>query len=80
LPKTERLEQAVSVFDQLAADSQASANWRNQAGYKRGRLSSRWGASTIRWPRITMCSNGEAGGKPEYFWYYKAGFDAAHAF
>jgi len=70
----------VSVFDQLAADSQASANWRNQAGYKKGKAFEQMGRIDDSLAAYYDVLNGEAGGKPEYFWYYKAGFDAAHAF
>lgn len=75
-----QLEAAIDVFDQLAALPEVPAAWRNQALYKRARALdqlSRTAEALAGYYNVL-----EAGGPEtrEFFWFYKAGFDAARIF
>ena len=71
---------AVDLFQQLADDPGVSAHWRNQAAFKKGKalekLSDNPAALTTYYAVL------EEGMQPnrqhEFFWFYKAGFSAAH--
>ncbi len=71
---------AIEFFEKLANDPGVPAHWRNQAEFKKGKalekLNDRTGALATYYRVI------EGGGGPdrehEYFWFYKAGFNAAH--
>ena len=75
-----QMEAAIAVFDQLATQPNVTPEWRNQALYKKGRaleqLSRRAEAITAYYDVLDKSS----GDGREFFWYYKAGFDAAHLF
>jgi len=77
-PKNYR--RAIELYEQLAGESGGPAHWRNQAAFKKGKalekLDDRDGALTTYYSVI------EEGARPdvqhEFFWFYKAGFNAAH--
>jgi len=75
-----QMDAAIAVFDQLAAQPDVTPEWRNQALYKKGKaleqLSRRDEAITAYYD--VLDKSGSDG--REFFWYYKAGFDAAHLF
>ena len=75
-----QLDAAITVFDQLAAQPGVTPEWRNQALYKKGKaleqLSRRSEAITAYYD--VLDKSGSDG--REFFWYYKAGFDAATLF
>ena len=71
---------AIEFYEQLAAEPGVPAHWRNQAAFKKGKalekLDDKAGALTTYYGVI------EEGARPdvqhEFFWFYKAGFNAAH--
>jgi tetratricopeptide (TPR) repeat protein len=73
-------ERAIKFYEQLAAEPGVPAHWRNQAEFKKGKalekLDDKAGALTTYYGVI------EEGARPdvqhEFFWFYKAGFNAAH--
>ncbi len=73
-------QRAIELYEQLAAEPGGPAHWRNQAAFKKGKalekLNDRAGALTTYYGVI------EEGARPdvqhEFFWFYKAGFNAAH--
>jgi tetratricopeptide (TPR) repeat protein len=75
-----QLEAAVAAFDQLATMPGVSPSWRNQALYKKGRgLStlSRTDEALAAWYDVLEKTAPEG---RDFFWFYKAGFDAADVF
>ena len=75
-----QLEAAVATFDQLATLPGVAPVWRNQALYKKGR-----GLKNLARPDEALAAWYDVLDKtaPEgrdFFWYYKAGFDAADLF
>lgn len=77
---TAQLEAAIEVFDSLAALPEVTPAWRNQALYRKGRA-----LEMLKRPEDAVTAyydvleKSAAEGK-EFFWYYKAGFDAAAIF
>lgn len=75
----ENYRRAIAIYDQIASDKSAPAHWRNQALFKEGmaleRLEDRPNALATFYKII------EDDRRPdrarEFFWYYKAGFNAA---
>jgi tetratricopeptide (TPR) repeat protein len=73
-------EAAISVYDSLANLPDVSPAWRNQALYKKGHVLEQLGrepeALTAYYDVLdkTLAAGGE------FFWFYKAGFAAAHLF
>jgi tetratricopeptide (TPR) repeat protein len=71
--------QAIELYQQLATDPGVPAHWRNQAEFKKGKslekLNDKSAALTTYYSVI------EEGARPdlqhEFFWFYKAGFNAA---
>lgn len=71
---------AIEFYDQLANEPGVPAHWRNQAEFKKGKalekLNDKPAALTTYYRVI------EQGEQPaqqhEFFWFYKAGFNAAH--
>ncbi|HEY3601455.1 MAG TPA: tetratricopeptide repeat protein [Chthoniobacterales bacterium] len=76
----ENYRRALEFYEQLASEPGAPPFWRNQAEFKKGKalekLNNKTAALTTYYGVI------EAGGRPEaqheFFWFYKAGFNAAH--
>ncbi len=71
------IEQALALYDRLASEASGHTLWRNQALYQKARLLER-----LERPREALTAYYEALEKgaqqpEEYFWFYKAGFDAA---
>jgi predicted negative regulator of RcsB-dependent stress response len=75
----ENYRQAIEVYDQLASQKDAPSHWRNQALFKKGicleKLDDRDNALATFY-RIIEDENRPARQR-EFFWYYKAGFNAA---
>lgn len=76
----ERLTAAVAVYDELAAQPDVSPVWRNQALFKKGKALDqlkRPDEAALAWYEVLKRS---APSDREYFWLYKAGFEAARLF
>lgn len=80
LPAKDSLEKSVTVFSQLAGSPRVAAAWRNQALYKKGKALELLGRTDDAQAAFYDALNTPAGGEREYFWFYKAGFDAAHVY
>ena len=73
-------QRAIEFYEQLTNEPGVPAHWRNQAAFKKGKalekLNDKAGALTTYYGVI------EEGVRPEvqheFFWFYKAGFNAAH--
>jgi TolA-binding protein len=72
-------DRAIEIYDQLAAEKDASAHWRNQALFKKGvcleKKSDRPAALATFYKIIEEQSRPDRA--REFFWFYKAGFNAA---
>lgn len=75
-----QLDAAIAVFDQLATLPEAPATWRNQALYKKAQALEQ--LNRVPEALAAYYAVLEAGGPEtrEFFWFYKAGFDAARIF
>ncbi len=73
------LDRAIGAYDQLAAESTSSRYWRNQALFKKGacleKKADTEGALAIFYTVMEEQARPER--SPEFFWFYKAGFNAA---
>lgn len=75
----ENYRRAIDLYDQLAAQKDVPAHWRNQALFKKGVCLEKLQApadALATFYRIVEDENRNEG-KREYFWFYKAGFNAA---
>jgi outer membrane protein assembly factor BamD (BamD/ComL family) len=73
------LERAVGIYDQLANEAANQPHWRNQALFKKGvcqEKGSDWAGALATFYRI-LEFNPSPDRPPEFFWFYKAGFNAA---
>jgi tetratricopeptide (TPR) repeat protein len=78
--EAQNYQHAIELYEQLATEPGVPAHWRNQAEFKKGKaqekLNDKPGALTTYYGVI------EKGARPdvqhEFFWFYKAGFNAAH--
>jgi len=72
-------DRAIEAYDQLAADGGEPGHWRNQALFKKGvsleKKEDREGALTTFYKVIEAQTRPDR--SPEFFWFYKAGFNAA---
>ncbi|MEO8350569.1 MAG: hypothetical protein ABI680_02490, partial [Chthoniobacteraceae bacterium] len=77
-PKT---EDALHAFEEVARTEGAPSNWRNQALYKKAKVLEQLNRpnEAIRAYWEVLDANARAADR-EFFWYYKAGFDAARIF
>jgi tetratricopeptide (TPR) repeat protein len=70
---------AIEIYDQLASDKNQSIHWRNQALFKEGlcleKTSDHAGALTTFYKILE--DEARLDRRHEFFWYYKAGFNAA---
>jgi len=70
---------AIAVFDSLAAQPDVTAYWRNRALYMKGKcleqLKKTDEAAAVFYDVLQAQTASRV--EPDYFWYYKAGFDAA---
>ena len=71
---------AIAVFEQLAAQPGVTPVWRNQALYKKAKAFEQLGKTAEALAAYYDVLDKSAGPEREYFWYYKAGFDAARIF
>ncbi len=74
-------ERAIALWKQLADDPKASRMWRNQALFRIGDAYEKLNQPDAALDAYyTVIAGGPADpkgtGEPEYFWYYKAGFEA----
>ena len=76
----ENYRRAIEVYDQLASQKDAPIHWRNQALFKKGicleKLGDRENALATFY-KIIEEENRPDRPHREFFWYYKAGFNAA---
>jgi outer membrane protein assembly factor BamD (BamD/ComL family) len=76
----ENYRRAIDVYDQLASQKDAPIHWRNQALFKKGicleKLGDRANALGAFY-KIIEEENRPDRPQREFFWYYKAGFNAA---
>ena len=79
-PDAKQLEAAIAAFDQLATLPGVAPVWRNQALFKKGRALQSLGRpdeALAAWYDVLDKTAPEG---RDFFWYYKAGFDAADLF
>ena len=71
---------AIELYEQLAAEPGVPAHWRNQAEFKKGKalekLNDKPAALTTYYGVIEEGMRSDR--QREFFWFYKAGFNAAH--
>jgi outer membrane protein assembly factor BamD (BamD/ComL family) len=76
----ENYQRAIEIYDQLAAQKDTPVHWRNQALFKKGicleKLGDRENALATFY-KIIEEENRPDRPRREFFWYYKAGFNAA---
>jgi outer membrane protein assembly factor BamD (BamD/ComL family) len=73
-------QRAIEIYDQLAAQKDAPVFWRNQALFKKGICLEKLGDrenSLATFYKIIEEENRPDRPQREFFWYYKAGFNAA---
>ena len=75
----ENYKRAIEKYDQLIGDTEAPPHWRNQALFKKGvsleKLGDQAGSLAIFYQVLE--NEGRPGKPGEFFWFYKAGFNAA---
>lgn len=72
----ENFNRAIAAWQQIASDPSAGKEWNHQALVKMGAAHAKLGKNdTALDCYYRVFSDGQKG-QPEYFWYYKAGFDA----
>src|SRR2546423_8407149 len=76
----ENYQRAIEIYDQLAAQKDSPVHWRNQALFKKGicleKLGDRENALATFYKIIEEETHPDRPQR-EFFWYYKAGFNAA---
>jgi tetratricopeptide (TPR) repeat protein len=72
-------QRAIAIYDQLASDKDQPTHWRNQALFKKGLCLEKTTDSAGALAMFYKILEDEArlGRRHEFFWYYKAGFNAA---
>ena len=72
-------QRAIAIYDQLASDKDQPTHWRNQALFKKGLCLEKTSDSADALAMFYKILEDEArlGRRHEFFWYYKAGFNAA---
>lgn len=78
--KPEDLQAAIEVFDQLAKWPEVTPTWRNQALYKKARALEQLDRTPDALAVFYDVLEQDGATREEFFWYYKAGFDAARVF
>jgi outer membrane protein assembly factor BamD (BamD/ComL family) len=75
----ENYRRAIEAYDQLAADKEGSAHWRNQGLFKKGLCLEKDGdrAGALATFYNVLEPEPRPDRRRELFWYYKAGFNAA---
>ncbi len=74
---SERTDAAIQTWREVARNPSASASERNEALAKAASVNERAGHFDPALAGYYEVLNAPRDGEPEYFWYYKAGFDAA---
>lgn len=72
----ENFRRAIGTWDEIASDSAAPVGWKNQALYKIGTAHQNLGEIDAALSSYHDVLTQKQSGDPEYFWFYKAGFDA----
>jgi outer membrane protein assembly factor BamD (BamD/ComL family) len=75
-----QMEAAIAVYDFLASLPDVTPTWRNQALYKKGKALEQLKRQPDALTAYYDVLEKSAAGDREFFWYYKAGFEAAHLF
>lgn len=72
-------QRAIESYDQLANDAHDPGHWRNQALFKKGMALEKKGDRDAALTTFydVLQSQSRPGRAPEFFWFYKAGFNAA---
>jgi TolA-binding protein len=77
---SQNYRRAIEFYDQLAAEPGVPSHWRNQAHFKKGKalekLNDKPAALTTYYGVIEEGTRSDR--QREFFWFYKAGFNAAH--
>lgn len=76
----ENYQRAIEIYDQLATQKDAPVHWRNQALFKKGLCLEKLGdreEALATFYQIIEEENRPDRPQREFFWYYKAGFNAA---
>jgi len=75
----ESYKRASEVYTQLANDREASPHWHNQAMFKKGMCLEKLGAPAEALATFynLVEEQSRPHGRSEFFWFYKAGFNAA---
>lgn len=71
---------AVALYDQIASDPEATAPWRDQALYKKGRCLRKQGfndRALAAFDDVLYGPSTASQQQPDFFWFDKAGFEAA---
>ena len=76
----ERTTAAIAAYDELAAQPEVTPVWRNQALFKRGKALEQLGRTDEAVLSYYDVINRSTAGDREYFWLYKAAFEAARLF
>ncbi len=71
---------AIAVWQMVAADPAASRRWKNEALAKIGDAYRKTGDTDAALAAYYDVLNAGQEKEPEYFWYYKAGFEAGRLF
>ncbi len=80
LPATEKIEQAIAAYGLLAEAPNVPAAWRNQALYKKGKALEQLSRGDESLAAYYDVLNRTTSAEREFFWFFKAGFDAARLF
>lgn len=72
-----RLPEAIATWKQIAQDPQASPLWKNQALSRMGTAYEKLGDTDSAIAAFYDVIKPDGSGPQEFFWFYKAGFDAA---
>ncbi|MDR3404452.1 MAG: tetratricopeptide repeat protein [Chthoniobacter sp.] len=75
-----QLDAAIAVYDALAGQPDVTPAWRNQALYKKGRVLEQLSRDPEALTAYYDVLDKTVAEGREFFWFYKAGFDAAHLF
>lgn len=68
---------AMGLYDQLAADPEATRLWRDQALYKKAKCLEKQNRAAEALAVFYEALAPQPAGDPEFLWFYKSGFDAA---
>ena len=73
----QKLGEAIAIYDQLADDAEVPRFWKDQALYKKGTCLEKLSHSDDALAAFYEALQPQSANDPEFFWFYKAGFDAA---